>query len=152
MIKFQKRRQKNKGFTIIEVLLSVMLISLIAGIGIPVFQVFQNRNELDVATTSIIHSMRRAQVLSQSMDGDTTWGLYIQNGSITLYKGLSYATRDTGFDEIFEIPENINISGTQEYLFLKFTGEPQVTGTTILTSINNETREVTLNNKGMIEY
>ncbi|KKT34575.1 MAG: hypothetical protein UW24_C0026G0001, partial [Parcubacteria group bacterium GW2011_GWA2_44_12] len=37
---------KNAGFTLIEVLLSITAIAIIAGISIPVYQSFQNRNDL----------------------------------------------------------------------------------------------------------
>lgn len=155
MLRLLKKRHNKRhltGFTIIEVLLSVVIMSMIAGVGIPIYQSFQNRNELDIASVSITQSLRRAQVLAQAVDGDTAWGLYVQSGSITLYKGNNFIARDTGFDEDFQIPTNITISGTQEYVFSKFTGEPLSTGVITLTSVNNESRTITVNEKGMIDY
>ena len=43
----------NKGFTILEVLLSIATITIIAGIIIPVYESFQVRNELDLAAGTI---------------------------------------------------------------------------------------------------
>lgn len=143
---------KTAGFTLLEVLLSVAIIALIAGIGTPIYQAFQVRNDLDVATNTISQSFRRAQVLSQAVDGDTTWGLSVQSGAIILFQGASYASRNTNFDEVFDLPGSITTSGVSEIVYNKFTGEPQNTGTVTLTSNANETRNITINGKGTITY
>ena len=136
----------------LEVLLSVAAIAVIAGISIPVYQSFQNRNDLDIAAVTFAQTLRRAETLAQSVDGDTSWGAIAQSGSITLFKGESFIGRDSSFDEIFEVPTSITLSGTQEYVFTKFTGVPETTGSLTLTSANNETRTITINAKGMVSY
>lgn len=144
--------RKNAAFTLLEVLLVVALITVIAGISIPAYQSFQNRNDLDIAASAFAQSLRRAQTLSQAVDDDTSWGVFAQNGSITIFKGAGYATRDTAFDEVFDISPSLALSGTSEYIFSKFTGEPSSAGSLVVTSINNETRTITTNTKGMVSY
>ena len=144
--------QNSGGFTLIEMLLSVAALAIIAGIGVPVYQSLQVRNDLDIAATTLAQGYRRAQVLSQASDGDTTWGIYVQSGSITLYKGASYAARDSSLDETFDLPGSITPSGVAEVVFTKFTGLPQTSGTTTLTSNINETRNINVNAKGTITY
>lgn len=141
-----------KGFTLLEVLLSVATVAIIAGMGIPIYQSLQVRNDLDIAAVTIVQNFRRAQTLAQAIDGDTSWGLYIQSGSITLFQGASYASRDANFDEVFDVPINIVPSGMQEVVFTKFSGEPQATGTVTLISNTNEIRNITVNAKGMVSY
>ena len=136
----------------VEVMLSLAIIAALAGISAPIYQSFQVRNDLDIAGVTIAQSLRRAQVLSEAVDGDTTWGVDIRSGSITLYKGASYATRDTTFDELFDMPTSITPSGLSGIVFAKFTGLPQTTGTVTLTSNANETRTITVNSKGSVSY
>lgn len=140
------------GFTLLEVLLSLAAIVLISGLSIPVYQSFQVRNDLDIAATTYTQTLRRAQILSQAIDGDIAWGVNIISGSITLFRGTSYLTRDSDFDEVFAIPASITPSGIVEVVFTKFTGLPQTTGSVTLTSNTNETRVITINTRGTINY
>lgn len=142
----------QKGFTIIEVLLSLAIIGILAGISTPIYQSFQVRNDLDIATVTIAQSLRRAQTLSQSVDNDSTWGIDVRSGSITIYKGVSYIARDSAYDELFEMPSSLTPSGMNGVVFNTLTGLPQKTGSIILTSNANETRTIIINSKGMVSY
>lgn len=144
--------QTKKGFTLLEVLLSLAAIALISGIFIPVYQLFQARNDLDIAVITYTQTLRRAQALSQAVDGDIAWGVYIKSGSITLFKGTTYITRDSNFDEVFDMPVNITPSGIAEIIFTKFTGLPQTTGSVTLTFNTNEARTLIINQRGMVNY
>ncbi|HUQ30162.1 MAG TPA: prepilin-type N-terminal cleavage/methylation domain-containing protein [Candidatus Paceibacterota bacterium] len=139
-----------KGFTLIEMLLSVALIALIAGMGIPLYQSFQNRNDLSLATTSLAAALRSAEVHARAVDGDSAWGVMVATSSVTVFKGVTYASRVTTSDEVTPISGSIIITGTSEYDFAKFTGFPSASATTTLTSLNNETRIITINAKGMV--
>jgi Tfp pilus assembly protein FimT len=142
----------RKGFTMVEMTLSVAMLTLILGMSIPMYRTFAIRNDLDIATTQIVQGLHRAQTLSEVADGDTTWGLHVSVGSILIYKGASYATRDVSFDEDTQIASSISLSGLTDVLFAKVTGIPGSTGTFTLTSASQETRNVTINQKGMVDY
>ncbi len=142
----------SKGFTLLEVILSLATITALAGISLPIYQSFQVRNDLDIAAVTIAQNIRRAQVLAQASDGDTSWGVRTQSGNIILFKGVSYTARDISFDELFDLQNSITTSGTTEIVFAKFSGLPQTTGTLTLTSNINETRTITINTKGMVAY
>lgn len=144
--------QDSAGFTLIEMLLSVAVIAVLAGVLAPVYQSFQVRNDLDIAAVTAAQSLRRAEALAQAVDGDTSWGVRVQPGSVTVFKGASYATRDTALDESFDVPASITPSGVSEVVFAKFTGLPQTTGTITFISHANETRAITINTKGMVSY
>lgn len=144
----------RKGFTILEVALSIAMLGIIFAMTMPMYRVFTMRNDLDIATISLVQNLRRAQTLSSVGDGDSTWGVRVSAGSILLYKGANYASRDTSFDELTTIPSTIIVSGLSDVVFSKVTGFPQSTGTCNFTLSNdpNETRNITINQKGMVEY
>lgn len=143
--------RSDSGFTMLEVLLAIVLVSILAGMSIPVYQSFQARNDLGIAAGTVAHALRRAQTLSRSVASDSSWGVYIQNESVTLFRGVNYANRDEGDDEISSIP-GITTSGLQEIVFSRLSGEPVTTGSLTLTSLTNETRTITINEKGTISY
>lgn len=141
-----------RGFTLQEILLSVALVAIIAGMSLPMYRTFITRDDLDTAVTSFAYASRRAQALSFSSDGDTGWGVHVGVGGILLFKGASYVGRDASFDEVTSIPTTITISGLTDITFAKVTGEPYATGTVSFTSQDNETRTATINEKGTIDY
>lgn len=141
-----------KGFTLPELLLSIAIIAILSGLSVPVYQSFQVKNDLDVAVNTTAQSLRRAQVLSQTVDGDISRGVNVGNSAITVFKGSSFASRDSNFDEVFDLPTTITPSGLQEIVFNKFSGLPQNSGTMTLSSTTNETKTLNLNGKGMVEY
>ncbi|HLD81815.1 MAG TPA: prepilin-type N-terminal cleavage/methylation domain-containing protein [Patescibacteria group bacterium] len=143
-----KTINNQKGFTFLELLLSIALIALISAFTIPIFQHFQVRNDLDIATQNIVQTMRRAQILAQTMKDDDTWGVAIENGSITLFKGEESGS---DFDEVFDMPTSITPSGLTTVIFSKATGYPNSHGTLVLTT-STETKNIIINEKGFFEY
>lgn len=147
-----QRTMNNKGFTLIEVMLSLAIIAIIAGMSVPIYQSFQVKNDLDIAATTIAQTFRRAEMLAQASAGDSSWGVHAGSGRIVLFQGTSYATRNSAYDEISDLPLDITATGTTEFIAAHFTGYPVTAGTLTLTSTANETRTITINNYGMVEY
>ncbi len=146
-------KNNQRGFTLLEVLLSVGIITVLAGISIPVYMSFNNRNDLDLAAQSLADSLRRAETYSRGVSNDSQWGVEIQTGAITLFKGAVFSSRDTSYDEVTILPGSFAVSGLNEVVFAKLSAAPSATGNISLTSSNlNETRTVTINAKGMVDY
>lgn len=111
----------------------------------------QVRSEMDNTLTTVAQTLRRAQLLSQTNERDSTWGMRVQSGSVTLFRGNTYASRDTSFDEIVTTSSSITPSGITEVVYSKMTGLPNTTGTLTL-SATNDTRTIVINAKGALTY
>jgi prepilin-type N-terminal cleavage/methylation domain-containing protein len=140
----------SQGFSMLEMLLSVGIISILAGLSLPIYLSFQTRNDLFITAESTADVLRRAQVYARGSKDDSQWGVEIQSSGVTLFKGTSFASRDTSYDETIAISSGV--SGLTEVLFAKLTGAPSTTGNITFTSNANETKTVTINAKGMVSY
>src|SRR3989339_187138 len=116
------------GFTVIELLIVMAILALLLASVPFAMTSFQESRSMDTAVQSTMQSLRRAQVLSQAVDGDETWGVYLQSGSVIVFQGASYVARDSAFDEVLEFSDSIQVSGVTEVIFEKLTGEPNATG------------------------
>lgn len=147
------RRVTSSGFTLIELLLSVSIIVILTGVSLPVFAAYFGRTDLEATTQGIAQGLRRAQNFSRGVNQDTSWGVYVQGGSATLFSGASYAARDTSYDESIPI-DSATPSGLSEIVFSKVYGLPSSNGTITLTSTSNtnETRTITINAQGLVTY
>lgn len=141
-----------KGFTLLEVLLSVAIISLLMGLSLPVYESFVRRNDLDLATQQLVATLRRAEAYARGINRDAVWSVRIQPSSVTLFQGTDFAARNVAYDETFTLSGSITPSGLSEIQFAKWSATPNTTGTITLNSSVNSTRTVTVNAKGMVNY
>jgi|CXWL01.1.fsa_nt_gi prepilin-type N-terminal cleavage/methylation domain-containing protein len=140
------------GFTLIELLLSVGMIGVLAGIGLPVMARSLTKNDLDTAVVSLVGSWRRGAGLAMANDGDSLWGVKVAAGSITLFKGNSFSGRDSSYDESFSLPSTISVSGSAtEITFSKLTGTASAAGTVTLSNFA-DSKSLTINSQGTVEY
>lgn len=137
------------GLTTIELILTVGIIGVIFAITIPVMRTLILKNDLDVSFNVLNQDIYRAQSLARNGERDSSWGVFVQSGSITVFRGNNYVSRDQDFDEIFTIPNAIQVTGTGEYVFSRFSGLTNPGSTTL--QYAGESRTSTVNSKGMIE-
>jgi prepilin-type N-terminal cleavage/methylation domain-containing protein len=140
---------RNRGFTLVEVILVMGILVTVASFTVPLYRTYQIRNDLNIAAEQIAQALTRAQLLSQSMQHDAKWGFHV--ASSTLYQGNTYATRNQGFDEQYPMSSSIATSGISEVSFSKMTGRPNATGSIVLTSLTGEQRtiDILLNSQGI---
>ncbi|MFA6259323.1 MAG: prepilin-type N-terminal cleavage/methylation domain-containing protein [Candidatus Peribacteraceae bacterium] len=145
---------KRAGFTMIELMLVMGIISMSTGFSIPLYRQYIIRNDLEIARQNISQGLQRARFLSQVAMNDAGWGFYSQNngGRATLFMGASYAVRDPNYDEYYAIPETISVEGLTEVAFSKIGGMPDKTGIITLRALNGEERTiaVTVGDEGTV--
>lgn len=143
---------RAQGFTLIELLLSVSIIGALVGLSLPVYESFVRRNDLDLASQTIVGMLRRAETYARSVNGDNAWSVEIQATTITLFQGTNFGTRNTNYDETYTLPGSVTPSGLTEVQFAKTTAIPNATGTITLTSSTSDVRTLSINAKGTVDY
>jgi Tfp pilus assembly protein FimT len=141
------------GFTLLEISLVIAIVIILMGFIVPLGFDFYKREQLGNQAQQILQTLRRAQLKSIAVELDSSFGVYFDNNNkkYILFKGNFYSEvgRDTKYDEIFDLPQVITISGPSEVVFSKFEGEPNVTGDVVLSS-NNDSRTININKMGRI--
>jgi prepilin-type N-terminal cleavage/methylation domain-containing protein len=142
---------RTPGFTLIEIMLVVAAIGIMGGSLMLVSRPLIISNDLEIAAELISQAARTAQLNSQAVAGDVSWGIRIDSGRLTVFAGSSYAGRQIELDENFDLPGEIALTGINEVVFSKFSGEPDQTGDINLLA-QGQTKTLTLNAKGIIDY
>src|SRR3989344_2125704 len=124
----------HAGFTLVELLLSVALITVLLGMSMPVYRTLYVDNDLEIIASITADTLRRAQVLSYANEGNSSWGVHVSSDSIMLFKGSSFAARDASFDEISTLSAGTTPSGITDIVFTRLSGLPQTTGSITLTT------------------
>lgn len=146
-----KRKRKNKnGFTLIEMTLTIALLFYIGLISVMFYSSFYLKNAVNNVTKDFAFSLRKAQTYSMAGRQGSPWGVALTGGNITIFKGTSYATRTTAFDEVHDgIPSTLSIVGFNETVFAKMTGIPSATSTVLITG-GGRSRTMTVNAQGIV--
>lgn len=141
-----------RGFTLIEILLSVALISLIASFLVPIEHTVLVRNRLSEATATLTNAVRTAGFKARIGDENSTWGVWIGTTEVVVYKGTSFPLRDINRDESFELPSGISITAqpATDIKFQKLTGKP-LADTTLVISNDAGEKKLYLNINGVLE-
>jgi len=124
---------------------------MVAAISAPFLSQVIGGNELQGSVDAYVQSLRRAQSLARTGEGDDPWGVFIQSGSVTVFRGSDYASRDALYDEEIEISTELTIAGTQEYVFEPVSGEPDGSGSTTIT-FGTDSWLITVNELGVVTY
>jgi Tfp pilus assembly protein FimT len=131
---------QRRGVTLLEILLVIGILAVVGTVSVPMYREYQIRNDLNVATQQVTQGLARARLLSQAAKNDSEWGFYVPSG--TLYKGATYAGRDSSFDEVYAMPSTITVSGLLGVTYSKGAGDPNETGSILLTAIDQEQRSI----------
>ena len=140
------------GFTLLEILLVLAIITIILAFSFPAFSGLTSNGDARIAKTTVASSLHRAQMNSRAISHDSSWGVYVETGQLTLFAGDSYASRDEGLDQLYDLPAAVEISGDNEIIFTKVFGLLEETATITFTSQINEVTDLTVNSRGTVDF
>lgn len=146
-----KYNNPPKGFSLIELLIVIGIFTVLFSVSSSVYNNFKSHSNLEVATNSVVEGIRFAQSSAQSGKSDSKWGIEILTNKIVVFKGNTYASRDSAFYEIFNFGGGISASGLGEIVFEKVLGTTTTIGTITLTN-GPESKNIVINAKGTVTY
>ena len=141
---------ERRGFTLIELLLVVVIVTATAALTIPVGAAYMARSDLSNATNNVVQNFRQAQQNAFNANQNDNWGVYVESGQVTLFKGSDYAGRDASFDQTTPLPGAISVSGSQEVLFLRGSGRVSAATTTTLSDQSGTNQDIEVSQIGVV--
>lgn len=141
-----------RGFTMLEMLLSVSILALLAGLSTPIFQSYQNQTQLRIASEQTIETLNKARSFARSGKNNMPWGVYIGENSITFFQGESYVNRNTSLDLFLETQGGVTQHGLDEVVFSVADAIPNATGTITFQSQNRNNRSIRIFDTGRNDF
>ena len=118
-----------KALTFIEVILVLAIILTIGTMAASFSGNFFFSKNVSNFYEMFRSDIRQAQLYSMEGRGGSEWGVALRGRSLILFRGSSYASRESAFDEIISIPGIVALSGFDEVVMERGTG--RVNGTTV---------------------
>lgn len=148
----------NKGFTALEILVAISIITLAVTIITVSFSRLNSAQALDKSATLVTSVLDEARSLTLSSQGDSQYGVYFEDSQVTLFKGATYSSPDpvnvvTFLHSLVGL-RNITLSGGgMSVVFKRLIGSTDETGTLEVFLKNSPTtfRTITISATGLVE-
>lgn len=134
-----KQNLENRGFTFIELLVVLVILTIIGATAASTYFNFYNQQQLDITVNEITQTLRKAQARSLFSQNNSDWGVYFYKDDVNeeyffdFFKNDNYIApsiddckNDPDFD-CFVLPNNLEISeisldGSDQVVFEKYSG------------------------------
>lgn len=113
----------RSGFTFIEIILVLAIIMVVGVTSAAVSNSFLAGESLEGTFEVLRSDMRKAQLYSMNGRNGSQWGVASRDGVLILFVGTGYEYRDNTFDEISVLPNGVTLSGFDEAVFARESGQ-----------------------------
>jgi prepilin-type N-terminal cleavage/methylation domain-containing protein len=147
-----------KGFTLVEMLIVISITSALGMMAFSSFGSIINYTSIEAQAESVRSHIERARIFTLASKNNSSFGVYFSSTTARVYQGTTFVSASTS-DQIYTLDTNqsiININfsgGGSSIYFNKITGEPNATGTIMITSKNNadDRRTVVIYKTGIVD-
>lgn len=143
-------QSSKRGFTLLEIILTMALVAIVALFASPFSGQFLYAQEVTVVTDELKSSLTKARLYSMLGKNGAPWGVAVDQETIVLFQGDSFANRVPEMDERFDIRGRVTLSGLTEIIYSQGTGKP-TTEPTVTISGYGQTETLVINAEGVIE-
>ncbi len=151
-----KTVKRQRGFTLMEIILVISLLVLIAGITSWALSGFGNSQALDRDTTAVGMYIKEARALTQGSFEDNQYGVSFYTDRVVLFSGTE--ENENSIIRIHEFHTSVEIESyslqneTNKIVFERLTGSPSTQGTvTLRSSQSNQDRVLSISSLGIVE-
>lgn len=144
------KRQSKSGFSLIEVVIVIFILSTLAGLLFLISLNFYQNHHLDDFTQNFLVHLKKAR--AYAIYRNTDYGIKIFDNDYYIFEGQDFISRNPIKDEKFIIPSSIDIVGSiTEFVFQRRTGYlKNYDQVEIMLIFGNKTKKIQINNVGLI--
>ena len=149
--------QKMRGFSAAELIVSLAIMFVLAGIILSAFISFRKTQSLTIDTETVIEVLRQARNQTLSSKNSTVYGVHMTAPKITLFTGSTYSS-GAGTNQDFTLSSTDTIltisltGGGSDVVFQRLTGETSQNGTVVVSSPGlSQTKTITIYKTGLVE-
>lgn len=147
----------QRGVTFIELILVVSIILTLSIMSTVFYSRFLMQDSVEHAIDQLVGSLRKAQLYSMMSRYSDSWSVAYSANKVYLFKGVTFATRTTAYDEVFDTGGSISVSGISSSTVVSFnrgtgsrvTGDP-ASVVTITVSGGTHSESIFVNGQGMV--
>lgn len=152
------KRKFQNGFTFLEVMMVIALITIALGFGVLYSQTAQVRSNLSGEVARFVSSVRLAQSDAAAGKNNTAHGIHLATDAYTIFEGTTYDPNATT-NFVVDVPGTITIEnvalngGGSDLIFTQPYGETTTFGTLDFVSAQiNTTKTITITQFGTVNY
>ena len=149
------------GFTLIEILVVVALLTIVSGLGLIVgmdsYRGYLFRTDRDTLVSLLERARGQAvnnMCIGASCTNGRPHGVFIDmaGSRYLLFQGATYATRDSAADEVIVASSAIYRSGLSEVVFEQLSGNANPQGDIVLSGVVGAVSTTSINAAGRISW
>ncbi len=144
-------KSRNKGFTFVEIMVVLAIITFLTSIVTLSFNSLGGRQSLDKTAISIISILNEARSMAISSKDFSNYGVRVSSSTLVSFKN-NYGNEN----KVFELSNLVNISDinvSNDIIFSKLSGSTSATGTFSIVLKNSPLEKITIkiSQTGLIE-
>jgi type II secretory pathway pseudopilin PulG len=149
-------RSREIGFTLLEIVLAISILTALAIITIAAFSPFKQGTDLDTTTERVLGVVLEARAKTLSSQNASQHGVHFETSRVVLFVGSTYNASDPTNEELL-LPDTIDISaitlngGGDDVIFTRLTGETAEYGTITLELLSDtsQTKQISITPTGL---
>ena len=146
--------KKNRGSFLIEIIISISIISIVGFISVQAFKNLSDRNSLDSAVNNAISILAEARSKAISSKNSSDYGVHFEATKIVRSTGNQYSANDTA-NINYNIGKYIEIvsPNPSDVVFKRLFGNTENFGTTTfrLKSDHSQIKNINIYSTGVVE-
>ena len=140
-----------RGFVVIELIIVIAFVVILSALAWPFYKGIIARTPVESTARDVVEVLRRAQTKAHGSEMNSTWGVHFENDRFVLFKGASWVSRDSAFDELQMAPGNTTIGSSPTDIIFAKNGTTGSDSTVTISGLGTITKTISITSEGVIE-